>query len=117
MYYAHLKLNVLRRGQAYKMLPEQTSLMNDPRVLGALVAALLTFLAPTIRDFWITNRTKKNLVKILTVDVSARINKIDKFLIPFQAALNKAKTDKDICPRSVITKAWKIISTGRMRNG
>lgn len=80
------------------MLPEQASLMNDPRVLGAVVAALLAFLAPTIRDFWITNRTKKNLVKILTVDVSARINKIDKFLIPFQAAINKAKTDKDYMP-------------------
>lgn len=83
------------------MLQEQASLMNDPRVLGAVVAALLAFLAflaPTIRDFWITNRTKKNLVKILTVDVSARINKIDKFLIPFQAAINKAKTDKDYMP-------------------
>ena len=80
------------------MAPPSSTLMNDPRVIGAVIAALLAFLAPTIRDFWITNRTKKNLVKILIVDVNARIKKIDKFLVPFQHAINKAKLEDTYMP-------------------
>lgn len=81
-----------------KMPPEHANLMSDPRIIGAVIAAFLTFLAPTIRDLWITNRTKKNLIKILVVDVSSRIKKIDRFLVPFQMAINRAKREKDYTP-------------------
>ncbi|KKW51205.1 hypothetical protein RBJ15_08475 [Pantoea sp. BS_4] len=67
--------------------------MNDPKDLDAVVAALLAFLAPTIRDFCITNRMKKNLVKILTVDVSTRINKIDKFQAKADCKATRRVTD------------------------
>ncbi|WP_427022318.1 hypothetical protein [Pantoea sp. FN0302] len=80
------------------MPPEQASLMSDPRIIGAVIAAILAFLAPTIRDFLITKRTKKNLIKILIVDVSARVQKVDNFLIPFQLAINKAKSENEYMP-------------------
>ncbi|WP_392411332.1 hypothetical protein AABD71_17745 (plasmid) [Edwardsiella piscicida] len=72
--------------------------MSDPKVLGATLAACIAFTAPTIRDLLVTRQTKKNLIKILIVDVQARNKKIHDFLMPFQLSINKAKHDAEYIP-------------------
>lgn len=76
----------------------QESLLSDPKVVSAVIGALIVFIAPTIRDFLITRKTKRNLLKILTIDVKSRINKINDIRIPLQHAINRAKGDDKYVP-------------------